>query len=63
MLLRRLALLGKCRRTANGGHEVRIPEAAHAARGHNHALAGTGKVGNLIHGLLRCRIKLAHDGA
>ena len=56
VLLGRLALLGKCGRAAHGGHKVRIPKAAHASRGHNHALAGAGEVGNLVDGLLRCRV-------
>ena len=63
VLLGRLALLGKRRRTAHGGHKVRVAEAAHTSRGHNHTLARAGEVGNLVDGLLRCRVKLAHHGS
>ena len=63
MLPGRLALLGEGGRASRRRHEVNVAAAAHATRGHDHALAGMREVGDLVEGLLRAWVELADDRA
>ena len=63
VLERGLALLGKGRGATDRGDEVDVAATAGTARGDDDALAGLREIGNLVHGRLRLRVELAHDGA
>ena len=63
MLKGGLTLLGKRGGAPHGGDEVRVSQAAATAGGHDHALPGLSKIGELAHGLLGLGVELADDRA